>query len=43
MLRLMPEPLPVLVVMLYQSPSRRPGQYTLPMPRVRSSLVTPRR
>jgi len=39
---LMPEPLPLLLVRLYQSPSRRPGQYTLPMPRLRSSLLTPR-
>ena len=36
------EPLPVLLVMLYQSPSRSPGQNTLPTPSVRNSLLTPR-
>ena len=36
------EPLPVFLVRLYQSPSRSPGQYTLPIPSVRSSLLTPR-
>ena len=41
--RLMLAPLPLLVVRLYQSPSRRPGQCTLPMFKVRSSLVIPRR
>src|SRR2546423_15679948 len=35
-------PVPVLLVRLYQSPSRSPGQYTLPTPSVRSSLLTRR-
>jgi hypothetical protein len=39
----MAAPPPDLLVMLYQSPSRRPGQYTLPTPSVRNWLLTPRR